>query len=218
MIDATLILMLFLAQQGKPVEAAQSKPAAAPLQEVDRPALSAADIKALRDTNIFAPRNAKRKPAPEIKSSGRSSRFESSAPAKPKPPVVTGIFFDGKAQVWLVVVEDRNESSLKQFKEPKFLKTGDEVAGLKVGVVTAEKASFLKGDNSKEAKELKVGDPLPADDKAVSAAAPAASSDDPEAPPAAEAEIKPADAETNNKVLEELKKKRGKKDRPSNDE
>lgn len=205
MIDATLILMLFLAQQGKP--------AAAPVQEFDRPVLSAADIKALRDTNIFAPRNAKRKP-PSVSSSPRSSRFEhSSAPAKPKPPVVTGIFFDGKAQAWLVVVEDRNETSLKQFKEPKFLKTGDEVGGLKVGPVTAEKASFLKGD---AAKELKVGDPLPVDEKAVPVAAPA--SDDPEAAPPAEVEIKPADAETNTKVLEELKKKRGKKDRPSNDE
>jgi hypothetical protein len=206
-IDATLILMLFLAQQGKPAAAA------APVQEVDRPVLSAADIKALRDTNIFAPRNAKRKP-PSVSSSPRSSRFEhSSAPAKPKPPVVTGIFFDGKTQAWLVVVEDRNETSLKQFKEPKFLKTGDEVGGLKVGAVTAEKASFLKGD---AAKELKVGDPLPVDDKAVSAAAPVP--DDPEAPPAAEAEIKPADEETNSKVLQELKKKRGKKERPSNDE
>ena len=219
MIDATLILVLFLAQQGKPIEAAQSKPfdvaqgkpAAAPVQDVDRPVLSAADIKSLRDTNIFAPRNAKRKP-PSSPSSSRGSRFESPAtPAKPKPPVVTGIFFDGKAQAWLVVVEDRNESSLKQFKEPKFLKAGDEVGGLKVGEVTAEKASFLKGDT---AKELKVGDPLPVDDKAVSVAA----SDDPEAPPAAEVEIKPVDAESNARVLEELKKKRGKKDRPSNDE
>ena len=206
MIDATLILMLFLAEQGKPV--------AAPAQEVDRPALSAADIKSLRETNIFAPKNAKRKTYSSPSTSSRSARFESSStPAKPKPPVVTGIFFDGKAQAWLVVVEDRNETSLKQFKEPKFLKTGDEVGGLKVGAVTAEKASFLKGDS---AKELKVGDPLPVDDKAVSAASPAP--DGPEAPPAAEVEIKPADAETNSKVLEELKKKRGKKERPSNDE
>ena len=111
-----------------------------------------------------------------------------------------------------MVVEDRNEASLKQFKEPKFLKAGDEVGGLKVGVVTAERASFLKGDT---AKELKVGESLPVDDKAISAAPP---SDDPEAPPAAEAEIKPVDPETNTKVLDELKKKRGKKERPSNDE
>ena len=78
--------------------------------------------------------------------------------------------------------------------------------------MTAERASFLKGDT---AKELKVGEALPVDDKAVSAAPP---SDDPEAPPAAEAEIKPVDPETNTKVLDELKKKRGKKERPSNDE
>jgi len=214
MIDVSLILALLL-QQGKPLEASQSKPAAAaaPAQEVDRPSISAAEIKSLRDTNIFAPRNAKRKPPSHPPSSSRNSaRVESSTPAKPKPPVITGIFFDGKAQAWLVVVEDRNESSLKQFKEPKFLKAGDEVGGLKVGVVTAERASFLKGDT---AKELKVGESLPVDDKAVSAAVP---SDDPEAPPAAEAEIKPVDPETNTKVLDELKKKRGKKERPSNDE
>ena len=212
MIDLTLILALLLAQQGKPVEAPQSKPAAAaaPAQEVDRPSISAAEIKSLRDTNIFAPKNAKRKPPSTTPSSRTPSRFESTAPAKPKPPVITGIFFDGKAQAWLVVVEDRNESSLKQFKEPKFLKTGDEVGGLKVGAVTAERASFLKGET---ARELKVGEALPVDDKAVEGAA-----HDPEAPSAAEAEIKPADAESNNRVLEELKKKRGKKERPSNDE
>jgi hypothetical protein len=209
-----LMLALVLAQ-AKPVEAPQSKPAAAaaPVQEVERPSISAAEIKSLRDTNIFAPKNAKRKTPTYTPSSSRPpTRFEPPAPAKPKPPVVTGIFFDGKAQTWLVVVEDRNETSLKQFKEPKFLKTGDELNGLKVGAVTAEKASFQKGDT---VKELKVGESLPAEEKAVSAAAP---SDDPEAPPAPEAEIKPADAESNARVLEELKKKRGKKERPSNDE
>jgi len=214
MIDVSLILALLL-QQGKPLEASQSKPAAAaaPAQEVERPLISAAEIKSLRDSNIFAPRNAKRKaPSHSPTGSRNSARFESSTPAKPKPPVITGIFFDGKAQAWLVVVEDRNESSLKQFKEPKFLKAGDEVGGFKVGAVTAERASFLKGDT---AKELKVGESLPVDDKAVSTAAP---SDDPEAPPAAEVEIKPVDPETNNKVLDDLKKKRGKKERPSNDE
>jgi hypothetical protein len=214
MIDVSLILALLL-QQGKPMEAPQSKPAAsaAPAQEVDRPSISAAEIKSLRDTNLFAPKNAKRKPPSYSPSSSRTaSRFESTTPAKPKPPVITGIFFDGKEQAWLVVVEDRNESSLKQFKEPKFLKTGDEVGGFKVGPVTAERASFLKGDT---AKELKVGEALPADDKTVSAAP---ASDDPEAPSAPEVEIKPVDAESNAKVLEELKKKRGKKERPSNDE
>ena len=131
MIDVSLILVLLL-QQGKPVEAPQSKPAAAaaPAQEVDRPLISAAEIKSLRDTNIFAPRNTKRKAPSHSPASRTSARFESSTPAKPKPPVITGIFFDGKAQAWLVVVEDRNESSLKQFKEPKFLKAGDEVNGL----------------------------------------------------------------------------------------
>jgi hypothetical protein len=209
MIDLILALVL---TQAKPVEAPQSKPST-PAADIERPAISAAEIKSLRDTNIFSPKNQKRKPPPSSPSS-RTSRFEPpAAPAKPKPPVVTGIFFDGKAQAWLVVVEDRNESSLKQFKEPKFLQAGDEVNGLKVSVVTAERATFQKGD---VVKELKVGESLPAEDKSVTAAP--AATDDPEAPPAPEVEIKPADAESNAKTLEELKKKRGKKDRPSNDE
>jgi hypothetical protein len=210
-----LILTLVLTQSKPPVEAPQSKPAAAPAQEGERPVISSAEIKSLRDSNIFAPRNQKRKAPSYTSSSKGPSRFETAAPAKPKPPVITGIFFDGKAQAWLVVVEDRNESSLKQFKEPKFLKTGDEVNGLKVGAVTAEKAAFQKGET---VKELKVGESLPADDKSVSAAPSASATDDPEAPPPAEVEIKPADAESNARTLEELKKRRGKKERPSNDE
>lgn len=213
MIDVMLLLAILVAQ-GKPVEAAQSKPSAsaAPAQESERPVFSAAELKALRETNIFAPRSQKRRPPPPSTSSRTSTRYEPSAPARPKPPVITGIFFDGKTEAWLVVVEDRNEASLKQFKEPKFLKAGDEVHGLKVASVTAEKATFLKGD---VAKELRVGESLPADDKAVSAAP---SSDGPEAPPPAEVEIKPVDAESSARILEELKKRRGKKDRPSNDE
>lgn len=217
MMELTLILAALLAAQAKPVEAPQSKPAAAASQDVERPAISAAEIKALRDTNIFAPRNQKRKPPSSPPSSRGSARFEPAAPAKPKPPVVTGIFFDGQLQAWLVVVEDRNESSLKQFKEPKFLKAGDDVGGLKVGAVTAEKATFLKGETS---RELKVGESLPAEDKAVSIVPTSATLDDPDAPPApaADVEIKPVDAESGAKILEELKKKRGKKERPSNDE
>ena len=211
MIDLAAVLALLFGQ-AKPAEPAQSKPAA--VQESERPAIPAAELKALRDTNLFAPRTLKRRPPETRSATSRSSRIDPpAAPPKPKPPVVTGIFFDGKEEAWLVVVEDRNSDSLKQFKEPKFLKVGGEVTGFTVTAVTAEKATFLKGEAS---KELKVGESLPADDRTPVSAAPA--TEDPEAPPPAEVEIKPADAEANSRILEELRKKRGKKDRPSNDE
>jgi hypothetical protein len=209
--DLTHVVLLVLAAlgQGRP-----SAPAA-PAQDPDRPAISASEIKLLRDSNIFAPRGTRKYTPPPPRPGGGKS--EPAAPPKPKPPLITGIFFDAKLQAYLVVVEDRNDSSLKQFKDPKFLKVGDEVTGYKVSTISAEKAVFLKGDAS---KELKVGESLPGTDgKPVSAATP---SDDPEAGPAPEGEekveIKPLDPEKKSEVLESMKKARGKKNRPSNDE
>ena len=224
----TLIMVLMLALG--PVEgmlagdepvaaAAQGTPSAPPAQapDPDRPAISSTELKALRDSNIFAPRNAKKRP---VYTSRESSKPRTpSAPAQPKPPVVTGIFMDVKQQCYIVVVEDRNDSSLRQFKEPKFLKTGDEACGYKIGPVTAEKAVFLKGDAS---KEYRVGEALGSTDAKVSDAAP--SSDDPDAVPvegeekADKTEIKPLDNEEKTKVLEKMRRDRGKKARPSNDE
>jgi len=215
MIALTLILALLAGADEGPAE--QSRPASSPTQapDPDRPAIPASEIKALRDSNIFAPKGPKRKP---VYVPTNKTTKEAPAPAKPKPPVVTGIFFDAKLKCYLVVVEDRNESSLKQFKEPKFLKTGDEVNGLKVGTVTAEKASFLKGEIS---KELLVGESLPGSDGKTVAPASSGSSDDPEGSPSdgeEKVDIKPLDHEEKTKVLEQMRKQRGKKNRPSNDE
>jgi hypothetical protein len=198
MIDLMLVLAVLLGRPGdEPAAAAQAAPSAPPAQapDPDRPALSSSELRTLRDNNIFAPRTARK-----------------------RPPVVTGIFMDLKLQCYIVVVEDRNESSLKLFKEPKFLKTGDEAFGLKVGPVTAEIAVFIKDDVS---KELRVGDPVPATDLKAPAVAP--SSDDPEAAPEGEekaekVEIKPLDAEEKTKVLEKMKRDRGKKNRPGSDD
>jgi hypothetical protein len=225
MIDLTLILMVLLGAlrdeapaSAKAPPVVQGKPAAPapPAQDGERPLISAAEVKSLRDSNIFAPRTAKRRPP--VKGSDYVKR--PSAPAQPRPPVVTGIFYDAKAQAFLVVLEDRNEASLKQFKEPKFLKAGDDVNGYKVASVTAEKAAFLKGEIS---KELKVGESLPGPDGKTVSVAPV--TDDPEAAFAPEGEekpekveIKPIDPETQIKALENLKKKAGKKNRPSQDE
>lgn len=215
MMDLTLILGLLLGADEAAAE--QSRPASPPTQapDPDRPAIPASEIKALRDSNIFAPKGPKRKP---VFVPSKNPMKEAPAPAKPKPPVVTGIFFDAKLKCYLVVVEDRNESSLRQFKEPKFLKTGDEVNGLKVGLVTAEKAAFFKGEIS---KELLVGESLPGSDGKTVAPASSGSSDDPEAAPSdgeEKTDIKPLDHEEKTKVLEQMRKQRGKKNRPNNEE
>jgi hypothetical protein len=223
MIDLVMILTLLMlgdelpAQSGKSAKTAPpAAPAPAAVQDGERPSLSAAELKLLKDSNIFAPRSTKR-PRYTPSSRDRGGKSEASIPAKPKPPVVTGIFFDAKADTFFVVVEDKNSESLKLFKEPKFLKAGDEVVGYKVTAITADKATFLKGDVS---KDLKVGEAMPgADGKAVSVAP---GSDDPEAAleegGEPKVEIKPQDAETNTKTLDEMRKKVGKKNRPSRDE
>jgi hypothetical protein len=204
-----LVTMLLMLLGDEP----QVKPAAILQADADRPAIAASEIKALRDSNIFAPYGPKRK-SPSS-SFSKSSKSEPAAAPKPKAPVVTGIFFDAKMKCYLVVVEDRNETSLRQFKDPKFLKSGEEVIGFKVGPVTAEKATFLKGEI---AKELSVGDPLPAEMKAGTAPP---ASDDPEAAPSEfeeKVDIKPLETEEKNKVLDKMKKERGKKNRPNNDD
>ena len=212
---------------GKPLDAAQAKPAIAEAQDPDRPAISASDLKALRENNFFAP-HTKRPVKPPYQPKDRNK--PPVTPAKPKPPCVTGIFFDVKSQDYLVIVEDRNEGSLKFFKEPKFLKVGDEVLGVKLQSVTSEKAVFQKGEVSKEAR---VGDPMPETDaKPTSVAVPSDDSDladdeDPTAAPAAAGAVlqkketlkpdsKSTDTRPSDAVLEELRKKNGKmrKNRP----
>ncbi|MBI3856182.1 MAG: hypothetical protein HY293_10885 [Planctomycetes bacterium] len=223
MIHLLLALMLGAVNDGNPPDPKAGKgkppppPAPAPVQEGERPAISPTDLKMLRDSNIFSPRNRKR----TFTTGGmKSISKEPRVPAKPKPPVVTGIFYDAKAESYLVVVEDRNTGDLRQFKDPKFLKTGDEVGGYKIGAVTAEQAAFIKGDLS---RDLKVGESLPGPDGKPVSVAPAETSEDPEAaaPPVEgeeKVEIKPLDAESNKAALEKLKSRVGKKNRPSKDE
>ena len=206
---------------GKPLDA-QAKPATAvEPQDPDRPAISASDLKALNENNVFSPHTKRRTPPSNY---GSKTSRPPSPPAKPKPPAVTGIFFDLKTQDYLVIVEDRNTGSARFFKEPKFLKAGDEVLGIKVQSVTQEKAVFLKGETPKEAH---VGDSLPETDaKPVGAAT--SSTDDSElgdeedpAPKktvtvegkdaskenSKSTESKSTDTRPTNDVLEELKKK-----------
>jgi len=229
MMQWPLLLVLALGADETPTrggDAPQGKPAAA-AQAPDngRPVLSPAELKALRDTNIFAPKTVKRSTP---KYAPRPTSKKESAPAKPKPPMVTGIFYDVKEKAHIVVVEDRNEGSLKQFKEPKFLKAGDLVAGLKVESVSAEKAVFSKGEVS---KELRVGDPL-ADGEVKAVASPteegllAPEEEEPQpatgtpktSAPAGKTEVKPLDSKQQSDVLDGMRKKAGKKNRSFGEE
>lgn len=220
-------LMLFLALGDEPQ--VQPAPAAAPAQDPDRPAISAAELKALRDNNIFSPRSAKRSSRPSY----AGSRSTPPAPVKPKAPVVTGIFFDSRTQAHHAIVEDKNDAAHKLFKEPKFMKAGDEWSGLKLESVGADKAVFSRDGAT---KDVHVGESLPEtesaplsslssdEDAGEETAAPSTS----ESPSSRKGQFRgrsesrteaksSATPENQQRTLEEMKK-RLKKNRPSDDE
>lgn len=193
MIDVILVLWYAL-------QAAAPAPAPVVPQEGERPTLSVSDLKALRESNIFAPHATKTPPRRGPRTE-RETRIEA-PPAKPKPPLVTGVFFDPKSQAHQAVVEDRNEEKLRQFSGPKFLKAGDEFGGFKVEAVADGSVTLLKGDAS---KVLHVGDALPEGDfKGASTVAEGA-------------ELKTLEPAVRTETLEGLKR-RNKKNRPSQDE
>jgi hypothetical protein len=158
----------------------------------DRPPLPAAELKALKEANLFSPHRSKGADRPYRRDERRTeSRTE---PARPKPPALTGIVFDAASGVHKALVEDRNAESLRRLKEPVFAKAGDEVLGFKVIEVSAE-------------KELAPGDALPEDPNAA-AAVPGE---------AAKPAEKPLEDGVKNEVLERLRSKNKKKDRPQDD-
>jgi hypothetical protein len=200
----------------------QAKPAppSAPAQDADRPAISATDLKALRDTNIFAPKNMKKRPPP---TSGGTVKLPP-APYKQKPPVLTAIFFDAASKAHQVIVEDRNDSTHRYFKEPKFMKAGDEWAGVKIDTITQDVAVFSKGDAS---KEVRIGEALPEVDVKPPSSTDGSDdgvSDDGESPATADPstskvrrpapESKTQTSEEQNRVLEEMRRRNKKKNRP----
>lgn len=218
-----LTLLLLLSVLDEP----QAKPAppAAAAQDPDRPAIPVVELKALRDNNIFSPRAAKR----SVRSAESRSRGTPPAPVKPKAPVVTGIYFDSRSQAHHAIVEDKNDSAHRLFKEPKFMKAGDEWAGIRLESVTQDKAVFNKGGTS---REVQVGESLPeAEEKPLGAVDSAEEpvADDGETPPASASgsspknqfrgrtESKTMTPESQGRTLEEMKR-RVKKNRPSDPE
>jgi hypothetical protein len=222
LLTLTFLMGLLAADGDEP----QSKPppAAAPAQDPDRPALSATDLKALRDTNIFAPRNAKRMPSRTT----TSVRNTPPPPYRQKPPIVTAIFLDTASQAPQVIVEDRNDSTHRYFKEPKFMKAGDEWSGVKLESITQDAAVFSKSGAS---KEVHIGEALPE----VEVKPPSSTDgtedgvgDDGETPAPADPstskvrkpapESKTQTSEEQNRVLEEMRRKNKKKNRPGSPE
>lgn len=237
-------LLLAVLLGALPADEPQAKPAppAVPAQDPDRPTISAAELKALRDNNIFAPKAASKRP-PKRESGGTKSA--PAAPIRPKAPLVTAIYLDAATQAYHVIVEDRNDASRKFFKEPKFMKAGDEWSGIKLESVTQDKAVFTRDGAS---KDVHIGEgiaeidskPLSAvtaenegfddGDPAVPAEAASApsSSTSPAAPGTSKksmyrsrsesgGESKSATTENQSRTLEEMKK-RLKKNRPSEDQ
>lgn len=174
----------------------------------DRPPLPAADLKSLRESNIFSPYRAK---GSERLSKREERRTETrTEAAKPKAALLTGIVFDASLPGHKGLIEDRNEERLRVLKEPRFVKAGDEVLGFRVEEVGADRVRLTLPDGS--SKDLAVGDALPAGEAA------AAGTETPGEPkPAPGAESKPLDEGVKNEILERLKKKNRKKDRPQDD-
>src|ERR1043166_350526 len=126
----------------------------APAQDPDRPPLPAADLRALREYNIFAPSKIVRK---EHKPS--TPVVKEKKLARPTPPLLTGIILDPAARAYQAVVEDRNKyEKLKLLKAPLFLKAGDEFLVYRIETVSSEKGTIKYGESS---KDLKVGDTFP---------------------------------------------------------
>jgi hypothetical protein len=241
MITALLFALSCLAAVGDDVP--PSKPAApaaaAQAQDPDRPALSTTELKALRDSNIFSPRIVK----PRVSRDRSKPSNTPPTPYRQKAPIVTGIFLDAATQAHQAIVEDRNDSSHRYFKEPKFMKVGDEWAGIKLQSVTLDKAIFVKDGVP---KDVKVGESLPdSDERPTSAAEPSddAFADDGETPSAtpattpapsgttppsskyrksppdaSAAESKTMNPEAQQKTLDDMKRRLKKKNRPGDNE
>jgi len=197
-----------------PAPAPAAAPSTLPPQDPDRSAVSAADLKALRETNIFAPKTVKRL-APRVTST-TSSRSSVPTPYRQKPPILTAIYLDLATNAQQVIVEDRNDSSHRYFKDPKFMRTGDEWAGVKIESITQDVAVFSKDGVS---KEVRIGESLPETDaKPLSSTegADEGANDDGETPASAGSEAKPRiqTSEEQNRVLEEMRRRNRKKNRP----
>ena len=129
-------------------------------QSPDRPSISSADLKGLRENNIFSPHRTK--PFESKRGSDpRPPDRRPPEPSKPKPLVVTGLFSDPVTGAPKAIVEDRNDERHRHLKEPKFVVGGEEFLGLKIEEVTAEHVVVVRGETR---KTCKIGEALPEGD------------------------------------------------------
>lgn len=176
-------------------------------QSPDRPSISAADLRGLRENNVFSPYRSK--PFEPRRSETRSAERRPEAPARPKPLVVTGLFSDPETGTPKAIVEDRNDERNRVLKEPKFVVGGEEFHGLRIESVSADAVVVSRGDVT---KECRLGDALPE----IEAPTPAPSSDSSEtrseaAPAAAPSSAPALDDAAKNDVLERLRRANGRR-------
>lgn len=171
-------------------------------QDPDRLPYPVADLKALREANVFSP----------TKSRASSSRREDRRPesrsaepvvARPKPLVVTGFVLDPATKTPRAIIEDRNEEKFRRLKEPLFAKGGEEAAGWTLEDVTSEQVTVVQGEIR---KTLRVGESFPESTSPEAAPAPEGST-----PAVPALETKPLQEGEKNDILERLRQKNKKK-------
>lgn len=166
-------------------------------QDPDRLPYPPADLKALREANVFAPSRGR---TSERSSSRREERRPETRtePARPKPLQVTGFVVDPATKTPRAIVEDRNDEKFRTLKEPLFAKPGDQAQGWTVEEVAADQVTIVQGETR---KVLRVGESFP---EPAAPAAPEGTSTSSAAP----AEAAPVDDAAKNDILERLKKKK----------
>jgi hypothetical protein len=188
-------------------------PADAVEQDPDRPTYSLADLKLLREANVFSPY---KKPGSRREEPKGTSTFtpRPPEPARPKPIQVTGFILDPATKTPRAILEDRNSESLRTLKEPLFAKAGDTAGGWTVEEVLADQITIIQGETK---KTLKVGESFPEAGHAEATKAGTPTSGSPASatgvPPVATAgpDSKPLDEGAKNDILERLKQKNKKK-------
>lgn len=178
-------------------------------QDPDRIPIPLAELKSLRENNVFSPHKTVKK-EPPVRTSRTHDPKPPPPPPKPKPPLVTGILLDPQTKAYQVVVEDRNETRLRLLKEPVFLKAGDEVLVYRIESVTTDRVVVRFGEST---KEIKVGEALPeaglkAPEGAETPVAPEGEEPAGDAKSDVKSESNPSESSTSPSLLQEEKQKK----------
>jgi hypothetical protein len=147
------LMIALLAQVAPAVGNDEPKKNEPKAQQPENPAaLSAAEWKELRESNIFAPPKKKVEKKPEVKPD-KPAEAKKPDPPPPKKVIVTGFFHDDADKCFKVVIEDRTFKDGKYtFVGMKMLKAGDEIAGGKIGEVRIDSFDHMVGETKKSYK------------------------------------------------------------------